>query len=105
MPPRLPRTGYVDRAHREMTSGPEEPLEPLAPSPYASVIYSAPRTRSKGGPKQLRRPGGSATTSRWSIPVGRGLRPSTSDLVLGDPGSPVNPGGRLGPGRKVASTS
>jgi hypothetical protein len=33
-------------------SGPEEPLEPLTPSPYPSVIYSAPRTRSKGGPKR-----------------------------------------------------
>jgi hypothetical protein len=37
---------------RKRLSGPVEPLEPLAPSPYASVIYSAPRTRSKGGPKR-----------------------------------------------------
>jgi hypothetical protein len=27
--------------------GPDEPLEPLTPSPYASVIYSALRTRLK----------------------------------------------------------
>src|SRR5207247_346193 len=47
----LPLTEGRETA-RQSSNGPEGPLEPLAPSPYASVIYSALRIRSKGGPKQ-----------------------------------------------------
>jgi hypothetical protein len=85
-------------------------LEPLAPSPYASVIYSATRTRSKGGPKQ---PGdhrvsqacaahGRRIVPAWAGPTLRrvpprfasvaiGLAPSGPLRSSGGPGSPFGP--------------
>src|SRR2546428_10692641 len=89
-------------------SGPEEPLEPLAPSPYASVIYSAPRTRSKVGPKRpsvhrvdqsLRRfAGGTGDFRRSDLSSAvrgfrdpPGLRPSGPVHSLGDPGPSLRP--------------
>jgi hypothetical protein len=59
-------------------SGPEEPLEPLAPSPYASVIYSALRTRSKSVPSDL---------ATWGITLtSPAVLASTGELALIDPG-------------------
>src|SRR5436190_9475838 len=56
-------------------SGPATPLEPLAPSPYASVIYSVSRTRSEGGPKQPLRDLRMPSRPRFRLPV-RGERQS-----------------------------
>src|SRR5262249_38651314 len=75
------------RFDRNEMSGPAAPLEPLAPSPYASVIYSAPRTRPKGGPKQplpdLRvRPGFASVAS----PGAGGDPPILRAIRRGDPG-------------------
>src|SRR6266511_946506 len=99
--------------------GPEEPLEPLAPSPYASVIYSAPRTRSKVGPERpsvhrvdqsLRRfAKGSGDFCRlrsilrgpW-VPPPSGLSPFGSGALPGETPGPPSGLGRLGPARKVA---
>ena len=88
----------------ESKNGPESPLEPLTPSPYASVIYSATRTRSKVGPKRPGCPPG----ARWLRvpPVPAFLRTEVRSVPFrgrprGPPCShrPLRP---LGTGRKVA---
>ena len=97
MGPRYPNGGGSNTANlpddgtRKERAGPERPLEPLAPSPYASVIYSAFRTRSKVVPSALRfsgRGGAFRRTVRGCV----GLAPSkTQELRLGKPPRSFDP--------------
>ncbi len=80
----------------------EEPLEPLTPSPYASVVYSVPRPANKVVPSNL---GG----SEWQVlrPCwrrSRGLAPPRS-LPPRRRFPPPDPIGRSGPERTVATST
>src|SRR5207248_3334409 len=78
-----------------------KPLEPLTPSPYASVVYSVSGPAQRLVPSNLsnrRAPLGSAGPVRWP----RGSRLVVSVPVLGRPRPPSDPAGRLGPRRNLA---
>ena len=78
----------------------EEPLDPLTPSPYASVVYSVPRPV-KRWPQATRTPG-----NRRLLHLGgtlSGTRAPSSDPLRRRRFPPPGPSGRSGPERNVAT--
>src|SRR5438093_9367992 len=77
----------------------EEPLEPLTPSPYASVVYLVPRPV-KGWPRATRLPGRPVRPGREVI---RGNSRSLGYLSPRWLFRPPGPCGRSGPERNLAT--